>query len=222
MTSNSVQDYLQTIYRLQSDESPVSTTVLAGQLGVTPASASGMMRKLHADGLVEHVPYRGAVLTKTGELEALRMLRHHRLWERFLTDVLGLGWDEVHEEAHRLEHATSERVADRLAEVLNNPATDPHGQPIPAGNGTSPPRSDLSLAGVERGQAVQIAEVPDSDPDRLRYLGQLGLYPGTEVTVLGEAVPGGPLKVRVGGVEHTLDQNLALQLLVVQLPREKE
>lgn len=222
MTSNSVQDYLQTIYRLQADEAPVSTTVLAGQLGVTPASASGMMRKLHADGLVEHVPYRGVVLTQAGEREALRMLRRHRLWERFLTDVLGLGWDEVHQEAHRLEHATSERVANRLAEVLDNPITDPHGQRIPARNGSLPPRAQLNLTAVDRGRAVEIVEVPDNDPGRLQYLSELGLYPGTKVVVLGETVPGGPLNVRVGGVSHTLGRNLAGQLLVVQLPREKE
>jgi DtxR family Mn-dependent transcriptional regulator len=179
-----------------------------------------MIRKLHAQGLVEHVPYRGVVLTEAGEREALLLLRRHRLWERFLADVLGLGWDEVHQEADRLEHATSERVAERLAEVLNSPATDPHGQPIPANNGTLPARSDRKLSETEPGQAVRVIEVPDSDPDTLRHLGQLGLYPGAVVLVLNEIVADGSLSIQVGGAEHTLGRDLAGQLLVAQMPNE--
>jgi DtxR family Mn-dependent transcriptional regulator len=222
MASTAVQDYLQTIFRLQTIESPVSTTMLARELRVKPASASGMMRKLHADGLVEHVPYRGVVLTESGEREALRMLRRHRLWERFLTDVLGMSWDEVHEEAHRLEHATSERVADRIAEVMNNPATDPHGQPIPARNGTLPPRSHLALTDAERGQTVRIVEVPDTGPETLQLLSRLDLIPGTEVVVLDEAGPDSLLHIRVGELDRTLERELARQVLVVRRIEAKE
>jgi DtxR family transcriptional regulator, Mn-dependent transcriptional regulator len=136
--SVSVEDYLLTLCRLQAAESPVSTTSLAAQLGVAPPSVTGMVRKLDRDGLVHHEPYRGAVLTAAGEEAALRLLRRHRLWELFLTRILGLPEDQVHAEAHRLEHATSEQVTERLAAFLGEPESDQHGQPIPSRNGTLP------------------------------------------------------------------------------------
>jgi DtxR family Mn-dependent transcriptional regulator len=138
MSSISVEDYLLTIYRLQQDESPVSTTALAEYLEVAPPSVSGMLHKLDRAGLVSHERYRGAVLTPIGQEEALRLLRRHRLWELFLTRVLGFPQDEVHAEAHRLEHATSDVVTERLAAFLGHPDADPHGQPIPARQGTLP------------------------------------------------------------------------------------
>jgi len=214
MASISVQDYLQTIYRLQASESPVSTTAMAAQLGIAPASVTGMIRKLHRQGLVEHIPYHGVSLTDMGEQEALRLLRRHRLWELFLTEVLGLSWDEVHQEADRLEHATSERVADRLAEFLHEPEADPHGQQIPSRTGTLPPRSCLTLSDVETGQTVSVVEVPDDDPTVLRHLDDLGLHPGTEMDVIARAPGDGPLTVRIGEAEHALGHDLVNQLLV--------
>jgi DtxR family Mn-dependent transcriptional regulator len=223
MTSVSVQDYLLTIYRLQAEQSPVSTTALAAQLAVTPASVTGMVRKLHQHGLVEYQPYRGVILTQAGEREALRLLRRHRLWERFLTDVLGMSWDEVHEEAHRLEHATSGRVADRLAHFLDEPQSDPHGQPIPARDGTLPARALATLAAVDVGCVARLEEVPDDDPDLLRYLGDLGLYPGARMRVVARASFDGPLIIRVGGAEHPIGQELAKRLLVAPVkPKEEE
>ncbi|MEJ2733331.1 MAG: metal-dependent transcriptional regulator [Anaerolineae bacterium] len=138
MSSISVEDYLLTIYRLQEDESPVSTTGLAEALEVTPPSVSGMLHKLGRAGLVNHEPYYGVVLTASGREQALRLLRRHRLWELFLTSVLGMPQDEVHAEAHRLEHATSDVVTEKLAAFLGHPDIDPHGQPIPGRQGTIP------------------------------------------------------------------------------------
>jgi DtxR family Mn-dependent transcriptional regulator len=215
MNSASVQDYLQTIYRLQARQSLASTTAVAAQLGVAPASVTGMVRKLHRQGLVEHVPYRGVALTEAGEREALRILRRHRLWELFLTDVLGLSWDEVHQEAHRLEHATSERVADRLSEFLGEPAVDPHGQPIPARDGGLPPQLSLALAGVQAGQSVQVVEVPDGDVSVLRKLESWGLVPGTKATVLKQRVSSGGTLLEAGGQALLLDQELAGAIRVV-------
>ena len=136
--SIAVEDYLLSIYRLEAKEAPVKTMALAEHLGVTAASISGMLRKLQRMGLVNHEPYYGAVLTSSGRAEALRLLRHHRLWEVFLSEVLGLPQDQIHDEAHRLEHATSDDVADRLAAFLGQPQTDPQGQPIPAAQGRLP------------------------------------------------------------------------------------
>jgi DtxR family Mn-dependent transcriptional regulator len=138
VSSISVEDYLLTIYRLQGDELPVSTTALAEHLEVAPPSVSGMLRRLGRAGLVNHEPYYGVVLTASGRQQALRLLRCHRLWELFLARVLGLPRDQVHAEAHRLEHATSDVVTERLAAFLGQPETDPHGQPIPTQQGTLP------------------------------------------------------------------------------------
>ena len=138
MTSISEQDYLLATVRLQGEQVPVSTGGLSAQLGMAPASVTGMLNKLHRAGLVEHTPYRGVTLTPAGRAEAVRLLRRHRLWEVFLTEYLGLPWDEVHDEAHRLEHATSDRVADRLAQFLREPVADPHGQEIPDRNSVLP------------------------------------------------------------------------------------
>lgn len=224
MTSVSMQDYLLTIYRLQGDHNPVSTTALAAQLDVAPASVTGMVRKLDRQRLVKHEPYHGVILTEAGIREALDLLRRHRLWELFLTDILGLSWDEVHEEAHRLEHATSQRVADRLAEFMGHPEADPHGQPIPPRDGTLPPRISDLLAEFRAGQTVRLVEVPDDDPALLQYLGGLGLYPGVNLQVVAIDLSNGQLTIRVSGQDHILSQELARILLVqpIDIPEEVE
>ena len=216
--SISVEDYLLTIYRLQANEAPVKTMVLAKHLGVTAASISGMLRKLQRTGLVNHEPYHGVELTRSGRQQALRLLRRHRLWELFLHDVLGLSWDEVHSEAHRLEHATSERVTEGLAAFLGEPSFDPHGQPIPTRDGAVLPRSSLPLSEIEAGQTVQVVEVPDGDPATLQYLGELGLYPGTEVQVSPASLPEGQIELLLGGVGRHLERPIAHRISVAEVP----
>jgi DtxR family Mn-dependent transcriptional regulator len=181
-----------------------------------------MIRKLHDQGLVEHVPYRGVTLAPAGRQEALRLVRFHRLWELFLAEVMDLSWDEVHEEAHRLEYATSDRLADRLAEYLDQPQVDPHGHRIPSREGALPPRTCLPLAEIEAGQTVALLEVPDGDPELLRYLGDQELYPGTVFQVMAVAPFNGPLTVRVGERDHTLGRELAGRLMVTYALDNKE
>jgi DtxR family Mn-dependent transcriptional regulator len=222
LTSFSVQEYLQAIYRLQIEHAPVSTTQLATYLDVTPASVTGMVHKLHRQGLVEHVPYQGVTLTPAGQQEALRLVRIHRLWELFLTEVLGVPWDEVHAEAHCLEHATSDRLAERLAEFLDQPQADPHGQPIPGRDGVLPSRNSLPLSQVSVGQRVTLMEVPDGNPELLRYLGSLALYPGAEIQVIAVAPFDGPLTIRLAGREQVLGRELAAQLLVTYTNDDEE
>jgi len=214
MESISVQDYLQAIYRLQEEQVRVSTSALADRLGVAPASATGMIRKLHRDGLVEYARYRGVVLTAEGQNAALRVLRRHRLWELFLTEVLGLSWDEVHVEAHRLEHATSERVAERLAAFLQQPEADPHGQPIPAGDGQFPPRETVALLDAEVGRSVRVVEVPDGDAALLRRLADWRLVPGASVTLLEWDEAAGAVRVQAGGQDRLLEEGLAASVQV--------
>jgi DtxR family Mn-dependent transcriptional regulator len=215
MTSVSVQDYLQTIYLLQAEDSPVSTSALAVRLGVTPASVTGMVQRLARQGRVEHTPYRGVTLTDAGEREALSVLRRQRLWELFLTEVLGMPWDQVHEEAHHLEHATSPRLEERLARHLDDPQFDPHGQFIPGRNGNLPARPGLALTETENGKEVTVLEVPGSDPEGLRTLEALGLRPGARLVVVGEdQTEGGGLLIDVEGVELLLNTDLAAKIIV--------
>ena len=214
VASASEEDYLLTVYRLQSSAVPVSTTAIAERLSVAPASVTSMIQKLHRLGLLEREPYRGVTLTAEGEREALRLLRRHRLWELFLTEVLELPWDEVHEEAHRLEHATSERVTDRLARYLGEPETDPHGHQIPDRDGMLSPRTVAALIGAEIGHPVRVVEVPDNDQDLLRYLGARGLYPGAVLRIVGVAPIDGALMIEVGRTNHSLNREVAAKLLV--------
>jgi DtxR family Mn-dependent transcriptional regulator len=222
LISIAVQEYVQAIYRLQVEQTPVSTTELAAHLNVAPASVTSMLRKLHRQGLARYERYQGVTLTEVGRAEALRLMRIHRLWELFLTEVLGASWDEVHGEAHRLEHATSDRLADRLAEYLDQPKTDPHGQRIPTRDGALPSRTSLPLSEVGVGQGVILVEVPDGDPELLRYLGDLALYPGAEIRVVAEAPFGGPLTVRLGESEQVLGRELAAQLRVSTIESYEE
>jgi DtxR family Mn-dependent transcriptional regulator len=215
MQSTAVQDYLKAIYELEHrEDGRASTTQLAERLGVAPASATTMVKKLASAGLLEHEPYHGVVLTEAGRAAALEVIRHHRLIERFLVDILGVPWDEVHDEAERWEHVLSEEMEERIDAALGFPRSDPHGSPIPAEDLTIRSSERRPLTELEPGSRAVVAEVADEDGPLLRYLGGVGLYPGTEIEVLGAAPFGGPLTVRVAGVEHALGREALSQVLV--------
>jgi DtxR family Mn-dependent transcriptional regulator len=185
---------------------------LAARLGVSSASATNMLKKLANAGLVEHELYRGASLTGAGRKVALEVIRHHRLLETYLAEALGLSWDEVHDEAEVLEHVLSERLEDRIAALLGDPDFDPHGHPIPRRDGTLPEASERRLWEVADGERVAIDRVSDHEAEALRYLGGLGIFPGTEVQVVGRGPVGGPLFIKVGGQGdevHALSKELA-------------
>ena len=181
--SRSVEDYLKVIYSLNEQGEAAGTSGLARLLDVQPASVSGMVRRLAADGLLEHEPYRGVRLTATGVREALKVLRRHRVIESFLVERLGYSWEDVHEEAERLEHAASDRLIDRMAEAVGNPTTDPHGAPIPSRHGEVAPLEGRRLDRVVPGAKVVIRSVSDDDPERLRYFESVGLVPGAKAVV---------------------------------------
>jgi DtxR family Mn-dependent transcriptional regulator len=209
--SESEENYIKAIYRLQSD-SPggrVSTTALADRLGIAPASVTGMVQKLAAGSptLVDYIPRQGVALTPRGERVALEVIRHHRLIELYLYQELGYPWDEVHAEAERLEHVISEEFEDRVAALLGDPAVDPHGQPIPRKDGSCPEPAGVALATLGEGLTVEVVRVSDDDPDLLRYLGALGIMPGARLTLLARGPFGGPLTVRIGGGAHGVDGN---------------
>ena len=210
--SPAVQDYVKEIYKLQAETGRAGTTALAGRLGVAPPSASAMVKKLAGLGLAQHKPYRGAVLTSRGEAIAIEMIRHHRLLEQYLSTTLGLGLDEVHAEADRLEHVLSEKLEARIDESLGFPTHDPHGDPIPDARLRLAAGTASTLASVEPGARARILRVPDGDADLLRYLAELGLVPGETVAVVAAEPFGGPLTVSAGAAERPLARELAARI----------
>jgi DtxR family Mn-dependent transcriptional regulator len=192
----------------------MSTTALALEVGVSPASATSMVKKLAGLGLVEHEPYHGTTLTASGERVALEVVRHHRLLELYLMESLGLGWDEVHAEAERLEHYLSEELEARIDAALGHPTRDPHGDPIPTAELTLMADTWHMLSEVEDGGAAIIRRVPDDDPELLRYLASLGLVPDQPVTVVERAPFEGPLTVSVGQDRRAIGRALAARIEV--------
>ena len=207
--SDAIQDYLKAIYKLEHEGGRATTTRLARTMGVAPSSATAMLKKLAALGLVEHAPYRGVTLTDAGERVALEIVRHHRLLEQYLAETLGLSLDAVHAEADRLEHALSEELEALIDRRLGYPTHDPHGDPIPNADLQLADRRLRSLAELEPGEHATVRRVPDDDADVLRYLAGLTLVPGSRVELRTSAPFGGPVTVRVGGADHALARELA-------------
>lgn len=212
--SRAVEDYLKAIRQLQRSQDPVSTSALAQHLERSPASVTNMIKSLAERGLVEHEPYHGVRLSSEGEREALRIIRRHRVIEAYLIERLGYSWDLVHAEAERLEHAASDDLVERMAAVLGHPDLDPHGSPIPTAEGEMPEREHPALSEVDAGARVIVREVSDADESRLRYLAELGLYPGTVVEVMEHEPFDGPIRVRIAGKERVLGRRLAAMVSV--------
>ena len=213
--SAAIEDYAKAIYALEVREGEaVSTNALAERLGVTPASASGMVKRLGELGLVEHRPYRGVSLTDGGRRVALEVMRHHRLLELYLVESLGLPWDRVHDEAEVLEHVLSDELEALIAAKLGNPTRDPHGDPIPTDELTIEERSTLSLQSLDAGATGAFTRISDSDPDMLRFLADRGIAPGDELEVIEKQPFDGPLFVRFGDHVHVLGGALARAMRV--------
>lgn len=214
MFSQAMQDYLKAIYKLQEQGGTVSTSALAEAMGVAAASATGMVKKLAGLKLVRHHPYQGVVLSKAGEKMALEVIRHHRLLELYLAEALGYSWDKVHEEAERLEHVISEEFEEKIFQALGRPTHDPHGDPIPAKDGTLVVAEHDRLSDLEPGATGVIRQVSDSDAEMLRYLGIRGLVPDAAVEVLDKAPFNGPLTVKSGETSHVLGREVASHIRV--------
>jgi DtxR family transcriptional regulator, Mn-dependent transcriptional regulator len=220
--STAEQDYLKQIYLQQEKSGRATTNELAERLGVKPPSVTSMLKRLaeHPGGpLVEHTPYHGAVLTEQGLAVALEMVRHHRLIELFLSELLDVPWDRVHEEAERLEHVLSEALEERIAAKLGQPTRDPHGDPIPSREGQMDDVSGVSLDSVPVGRCAAVVRVPDGNPALLQYLQSLGLIPGAPVTVEAVAPYGDVLTLRVAGAIQAIGGSVARRVLVT-LPGE--
>ncbi len=208
------EDYLKALYLLGGDEKPVPTRELAQRLGISSPSVSEMVTRLSAQGLVEHDRYRGQQLTREGRKVALELVRHHRLLEMFLVQVLGYGWDEVHDEAERLEHVISERMEQRIFELLGRPELDPHGHAIPTLTGKVRPVSKRRLSECRAGERVVVEGVSDEDAGRLRELDRRGLHPGVRLSIVAGSDYESPIEVRLKTRRESIPLGLARAVFV--------
>lgn len=199
------QAYLKAVFHLTHRGRPVTTGAVAIALGVASPSATAMLQRLERDDLVGRTEAHEFRLTEAGERVALRVVRRHRLVETFLAEVVGMSWDEVHVEAELLEHAVSDRLEQRIDELLGHPAHDPHGDPIPPRDGPHREEWGDPLARAEAGDRFRVGRVSDDDPEVLRHLATIGVRPGTEVVVERLDPFGGPMWIRLAdGAQHAL------------------
>ena len=212
--SDAVENYAKAIYAIQDRDGTVTTNALAERLGVTPASASGMVKKLAGLVLVTHVPYKGVQLTDAGERLALEVIRHHRLLELYLAESLDVPWDRVHAEAEVLEHVLSEELEELIAAKLGNPTVDPHGDPIPTAQLEIDERRTEALSDLEPRARATFVRISDSDPEMLRYLADRGIAPGDCFEVLDKQPFDGPIFARFGDQVHVLGGALAKAMRV--------
>jgi DtxR family Mn-dependent transcriptional regulator len=211
----STEEYLEAVYRLEREGPGVTTSGLAADLGVAPASVSGMLKKLASDGYLTYEARGQASLTRKGLAVAVRVIRRNRLAEVFLHEILGMPWDVVHEEACRLEHAISERVEERLVAVLGDPQVCPHGHIIPPADLSSvPDRRAVRLADAAAGTTVRVLEVIEDAPETLRYLDRVGLRPGTDVRIIEHGPIGGPITIEGSGGRAAISLELAHSIAV--------
>lgn len=217
MTSESIENYLKAIYKLEDGEQWVTTGDLARRLGYSPPSVSRMVKKLSERDWVLHSPYQGVRLTDAGRRHALRIIRNHRILETYFAEVLGMPWERVDDEVERLEHVVSDELIDRMEKALGFPERDPHGSPIPDRDGRMPsddelqPLVELDTAGI----TVRIQRIADAHPEALSYLDGLGVRPGVSIRYVGAEPFGGPLRIEVAGQAVHLGHELALKILVV-------
>lgn len=214
MISRATEDYLKAIYQLASDGQKVSTSRLAEQIRCSAASVTNMLQKLSEMKLVKYTPYQGVTLTRAGCKIALEVIRHHRLIELYLAQVLGYSWDKVHAEAEELEHVISEEFEERIDLALGHPTIDPHGHPIPTKDGRIDLPQSRPLWEMSGGEWVRVQRVNDRDPEALRYLASIGVFPDVEFSVLKKAPFNGPIHISIDDSEHSLSEELARQIFV--------
>lgn len=219
--SQAIEDYLKQIYLLEERGTEPTGKALALRLDVSQASVTGMLKRLAKLELIDYEPYRQLHLTLRGRAIALEVVRHHRLLEAYLADVLGMEWHEVHAEAEILEHHISERLESLMAERLGHPTVDPHGHPIPALDGSLPAgRDGIQLSSAEPDSTLTVGTVHDDRPEVLVYLGERGIVPGERLHLVERSVVAGTVTVSVDGVHHVLGSELAAAIEVRPLEQQ--
>jgi len=214
MPSEQVENYIKNIFKLQEQEKRVTTSLLSDRLQISAPSVSEMVRKLADEGTVSYTPYKGVELTDEGRKQALKIIRRHRLWELFLVEVLKYQWDEIDEEAERLEHFMSERLENRIDEALGFPRRDPHGDLIPTREGVLEDRNHISLSELEPGSEGIVARVSDENPEVLQYMSKLGIVLGTIVQIKERIEFDGSLRAEIGSRDQFISAKLAQNIFV--------
>jgi DtxR family Mn-dependent transcriptional regulator len=209
MINRSTEDYIKGIYRLQQGKKSVSTSVLAKHLKIGDGSVTDMLKRLSEKKLIHYEPYRGVTLTEAGKRLALKMVRRHRLWEMFLVRFLDYPWDEIHDEAERLEHVTSDEMEERLDKALGYPKVDPHGDPIPNTKGVIIDVVGQPLAEFKEDEIVKIIRVSDDNADVLQHASKLGLGLNKKITIKKKLAFDGSMMVRIGSKEQFISQQVA-------------
>lgn len=215
--SQAVEDYLKTIYTLEAEGIGASTTKIADALEVSSASATNMVKRLSKMGLVDYESYKGARLSETGEKIALEIIRHHRLLELYLLEIMGYSWDEVHDEAEKLEHHISEQFEDKIAKLLDDPTHDPHGDPIPTKEGLIPEIDANPLIEAEADREYIVSRVKDQNPELLRYLEKIGLLPGMKIKIKEKAPFKGPITLLIENKEQVIGNDVARNIFVAKI-----
>ena len=212
----SIQDYLKNIYELTENGESATTNALAKKLNISAPSVTGMVQKLASSkpALVEYHKHQGVTLTREGKKAALEVIRHHRLLEAWLVQTLGYSWDEVHEEAERLEHVISEDFERRIAAAMGHPVRDPHGEPIPTEDLRMPLDESTPLSSMRPGESGTIQRVDASDPNLLRYLEELGLVPGVKIQVTDYSPFDHNITLKVGRKTTVLGLNITSKLFI--------
>jgi DtxR family Mn-dependent transcriptional regulator len=214
MHSSSIEDYIKHIYELQSAGDKVNTSLLAGVLNVSPASVSEMVAKLAKPGWIKNTPYRGFSLTKEGEKIAVNMVRKHRLIEVFLQQHLGYTWDEVHNEAEKLEHVCTDKFINKLDEYLGYPKFDPHGDPIPDINGNMTDKKNYSLCEVNIQKNYTVCKVNDTSDEVLKYVSNIGITLNSEIYLSEKITFDDSVIITVNSRNHLLSKKIAENIFV--------
>jgi len=214
MISEAVEDYLKQTFKLQSRNEKVSLSDLANNLNVSAPSVTQMVKKLEKSGSIKYTPYQGIVLTEKGKKIALEVIRHHRLLELFLSEIMGYPLEKVHAEAEKLEHFISEDFEDLLNERLGNPTVDPHGDPIPSKDGRLNKKLYLALLEAPLNTYLDIKRVSDKNPEVLKYIAKLGLLPDTKLSILRKEPFDGPLVIKTKNKEIPIGRNIAKTIFV--------
>ena len=214
MLTAAMEDYLKAIFEVLEHQKRATTSAIAERLQIAPASVTAMIKRLSRLKMITYEPYQGVRFSKVGEKAALEIVRHHRLLELYLSEALGVPWERVHEEAEKLEHVLSEDLEDRIANSLGDTSVDPHGAPIPTREGVIRRVKARRLSTVEPGETVKVIEVDDRDPELLKYLGSLQLYPGTTIRVTSVEPFDGPIMLYMQERAIMLGRRAAEEILV--------